>query len=473
MDLPNPDAYAAFIAGKAAIAPSFGISDQIDLPPAIKPFQGDIVRWALRRGRAAIFANAGLGKTVMQLSWADALAAHSGGRILILTPLAVAQQTVEEATKFGIEGVAYARDKGAAKTEIVVTNYDRVEKFDLGSFAGIVLDESSILKAHDSKTRAALTDACQIIPYRLACTATPAPNDWVELGNHAEFLGVTTQKEMLATYFVHDGSIRAGGADGAEGGWRLKRHAQTDFWQWVASWAAMARHPRDLGYEDAGYDLPPLVYHQVTVPVEYAPTNGALFPMEARTLSERLGARRDSIESRAAKAAEIIAADPDKPWLIWCNLNAEADAMKAAVPRAVEVRGSDDPETKAERLLGFAHGKVDILLSKPSLAGFGMNFQRCSDMIFLGLSDSFEQIFQAVRRCWRFGQSRPVNVYMVASELEGAVVANLQRKERQHEEMGAAMAAFMKDFTRANLRGIRVPAAKHTIKMEIPAWLGR
>ena len=463
--------YDSFLSRKMAVAPSVGIQDVGDLPQAIKPFQKDLVRWALRRGRAAIFANTGLGKTLMQLSWANAIRRHSGGRILILTPLAVAQQTIEEATKFGIGGVAYARDETAIQTDIAITNYDRIEKFDLTKFSGIVLDESSILKAHDSKTRMVLTQICQNIPYRLACTATPAPNDWVELGNHAEFLGVSTQKEMLSTYFVHDGSIRAG-AEGGQDGWRLKRHAQDRFWQWVASWGAMVRHPRDLGYADAGYDLPPLNYHQITVSVDYKPQAGMLFPMEARTMSERLAARRNSIADRVKAAVDIVATEPSKPWLIWCNLNAESDAMRSALPNAVDVRGSDDPDLKAERLLGFAHGEIGILISKPSIAGFGMNFQCCSNMIFLGLNDSFEQVFQAVRRCWRFGQNQPVNVYMIASELEGAVVSNLSRKEVAYEAMGAAMAEHMQDFVRSEVLGSNTMRMRQfNQEMKMPEWL--
>ncbi len=468
------DDYAAFIAGKTRPAPSFGIDANVRLPNDIKPFQGDLVRWALRRGRAAIFANTGLGKTLMELSWCAAIADHTIKPSLILTPLAVAQQTVEEAVKFGIHGVGYARDGASAINagmKIVVANYDVFEHFDLSQFGGICLDESSILKSHDGKMRAALTEGCQVVPYRLACTATPAPNDWTELGNHADFLGVGTQKEMLSMFFVHDGSIRAGGEEG-EGGWRIKGHARRDFWQWVASWAAFVRHPRDLGYQDAGYDLPPLRYHQITVDIPYAPTGGNLFPMEARTMSERIGARRDSIVPRVEAAAKIIAENPHGPWLIWCQLNSEADALKAAIPGLVEVRGSDDPTVKSERLLGFCHGRIDRLCSKPSMAGFGLNMQRCSRMIFVGLNDSFEQMFQAVRRCWRFGQTMPVDVYVVASELEGAVVANIRRKEAQHEEMGASLAEFTRDLTMAEVRGrARKAAQVFKTKMEMPSWL--
>ena len=472
------DPYKAFLATKQPKTLACGPAKVRAFPGALKPFQTDIVTWAVRMGRAAIFASTGLGKTLQQLSWAQAIGRHASGKVLILTPLAVAQQTVQEAKKFGIDGVAYARDQAHAMSDIVVTNYDRVEKFDMAEFAAIVLDESSIIKAHDSKTRALLMDLCVDIPYRLCCTATPAPNDYVELGNHAEFLGVCTAKEMLATWFVHDGSIRATNAANhgskpiAE--WRLKGHAENDFWRWVSTWAVMIRHPRDLGYEDVGYDLPPLHKHQITVDVDYvsAQQSGMLFAIEAKTLQERRAASRSSIQARVDAAARIVAEAPDRPWLIWCQLNDEADALKSALPNAIEVRGPDDPELKAERLLGFANGAIDCLISKPSIAGWGMNFQRCSDMIFVGLNDSFEQLYQAIRRCWRFGQTRPVNVYMIAAETEGAVVTNLDDKERAAEYMAAQMAEHMKDLTRRSLRGDdRAPVARDASKMRVPAWL--
>jgi hypothetical protein len=463
------DGYADFLARKAFYAPMAGIANHGDLCPALKPFQRDLTSWALRRGRAAIFAGTGLGKTLMQLSWADAVARYTGGRVLILTPLAVAQQTVEEAEKFGIDGVAYAQSQDQATTRIVVTNYDRFDRFDISEFTAIVLDESSIIKAHDSKTRSTLIAACRDVQFKLCCTATPAPNDWVELGNHSEFLGAMTEKEMLSMFFVHDGGIRANG-DSPE--WRLKGHAETRFWEWVASWGAMIRSPADLGYDDPGYDLPPLVHHQITVQVEYRPTSVSLFPMEARTMQERLAARRDSIAERIKAASDIVNAQPDKPWLIWCNLNAEADALTKAIKDAVEVRGSDLPDTKAKRLLGFAHGEPRVMVSKPSIAGWGMNWQHCADMVFVGLNDSFEQLYQATRRCWRFGQTKPVNVYMVASELEGAVVSNLEAKERAFEAMGEAMAEHMRDLVRAEVRGDKGRSIyEPKKKMEVPSWL--
>lgn len=462
-------AYETFIARKAKLPAPVGFEVRGDLPAAIKPFQRDIVTWACRRGRAAIFAGTGLGKTLMELAWAEQVVAETGGRVLIFTPLAVAEQTVQEAVKFGVDGVAYAPDESAIRTPIVITNYDRRERFDLSEFAGIVLDESGIIKDHDSRTRTDLTEACRDTPYLLCGSATPAPNDWTELGQHSEFLGVMRAQEMLATYFVHDGSVRASGGDD----WRLKRHAENDFWRWVSSWSVMIRHPRDLGYEEPGYDLPPLHLRQVTVKVAYAPTGGMLFPLEASTLQERLGVRRDSIAERVAAAAEIVSGKPNEPWLIWCNLNAEAEALVRAIPGAVNVQGSDKPEIKAKHLLGFSRGEPRVLVSKPSIAGRGMNWQHCANMVFVGLNDSFEQLFQAVRRCWRFGQEREVTAYLIASELEGAVVSNLRDKERKYERMAEAMAEHMRDLCTAQIRGGRVasPPYNPTEPMELPSWM--
>lgn len=468
--------YQSFIASKMAQPAPRGLEKIPRLPAALRPFQKDIVIWALRMGRCAIFAGTGLGKSIMQLAWADAMAKHTGLPVLILTPLAVAHQTVQEAAKFKIKDVAYAADQSQASTRIVVTNYDRVEKFDMGEFGAIVLDESSIIKSHESKTRARLMELCHDIPYRLCCTATPAPNDYVELGNHAEFLGILSAKEMLATWFVHDGSIRAtnmqnhGSKPIAD--WRLKGHAENDFWRWVSTWAVMIRHPREIGHDEPGYDLPPLIKHQVTVKASDDVPDGMLFAVEAKTLQERRAAARNSIGDRAKAAADIVATDPSASWLVWCHLNAEADALKALIDGAVEVRGPDDPEEKSARLLGFANGGIRVLLSKPSIAGFGMNFQVCSNVVFVGLNDSFEQLYQAIRRCWRFGQTKPVNVYMIAAETEGAVVANLEQKEAAADRMADALAEHMKDFMVRAIKGAQVPIIReHNVKMELPAWL--
>lgn len=462
--------YQDFIASKSIVAPPVGIDRPIKLSPLLKPFQSDIVMWGLKRGRAAFFQGTGTGKTFEQLSWADAVCDETDGRSLILAPLGVAHQTVEEAAKFGIGDIAYAEDMESARTRIVTSNYERLDKFNMDDFSSVVLDESSIIKSHDSKTRVRLLDACADIPYKLACTATPAPNDWVEIGNHAEFLGVMSQKEMLAMFFVHDGSVRAG--TGAE--WRLKRHAADAFWQWVASWAVMIRSPDDLGYDEPGYVLPPLRKHQITVPVEYKPTNGFLFPMEAKTLSERIGARRESIEPRIAAAMKIIDASPRRPHLIWCGLNDEQDAMEDALGAGfVSIRGSDKPDDKITKMRRWMAGEVPHMITKMSIFGFGMNFQHCDAEIFVGLNDSFEQLFQAIRRCWRFGQTKPVDAYLIASELEGAVVANLDRKEDAFNEMIDAMVGHMRGISERAVRGGRQQQSTYFANqaMELPSWM--
>lgn len=433
--------YATFLERKRITDPATGLDVVPDLNPMLFPFQRDIVTWALRRGRAAIFADCGMGKTPMQLEWAR----HVPGRVLILTPLAVAQQTVREGEKFGIQ-CQYARDQSAASSQIIVTNYEMLEHFDPEAFDGIVLDESSILKAYDGKTRTQIIDAFAKTPFRLACTATPAPNDYMELGNHAEFLGVMARVEMLSMFFVHDG--------GETQQWRLKGHAESEFWRWLASWAVMIRKPSDLGYEDDGFILPELVMHESTIRVD-EPMSGYLFPVEAQTLQERIRARRDTIAKRAQECAAIVNAT-DRPFVIWCNLNSEAEAVCALIPEAVEVRGTDQHEDKERALLEFADGGIRVLVTKPSIAGHGMNWQHCANVAFLGISDSWEQYYQAVRRCWRFGQKWPVNVHIITAETEGAVLANIKRKERDAETMAKNMLEHMKDLNAEALKGATV-----------------
>ena len=468
------DAYTAFLAHKSFLPPPSGMDHIPALPASLKPFQHAIVSWALRRGKAALFELTGLGKTIQQLAWARAVADHEDGHVLILTPLAVAQQTVAEAEKFGIKGAAYTAHQTAVAGDLVITNYERFDCFDMRDFCGIVLDESGIIKSHDGATRKMLTEACASTPWKLCCTATPAPNDYSELGQHAEFLGVMTAKEMLSMFFVHDGSVRAGQDSEADGdGWRLKRHARNDFWRWLASWSVMIRTPEDLGFDGAEYQLPSLRYHQITVAANYKPMAGLLFPVEASTLSERIAVRRETVIDRVKAAIDIVLREPNEPWLIWCHLNKEADAIESALPNASQVAGSDPIVDKVGRLLGFKNGKPLHLVSKPSIAGHGMNWQHCRRMIFVGLNDSFEQLFQAVRRCWRFGQAQPVEVYMVASELEGAVVANLQRKEQDFETMLDAMSEHMRDLMRENVLQDRQSVSNYDpqITMKVPQWL--
>ena len=459
------DAYTQFLARKRLVDPETGIAADVDLPSVMKPHQTDIVRWALRRGRAAIFAGTGLGKTLMELTWASKVHSYTGKPTLVFAPLAVAEQHIAEADKFGLAAnlVSFHPEEGWG---VNVSNYQKMDHFDLQAFGGIVLDESSILKSTDGKYRTRLIEECAKVPFRLAATATPAPNDFMELGNHAEFLGIMTYTDMLATFFTHDG--------GDTQKWRLKGHAETEFWKWMASWSVMMRKPSDLGYDNAGYDLPPLNYLSHTVQVDYAPSmdTGLLFPIEARTLQERISARRDSVDERVALAAQIT--PTDRPFVWWCNLNSEADALAKSVSGAVNLSGADKDDDKRRKLVEFSQGKIRVLITKPSIAGFGMNWQHCADTGFVGLNDSFEQVYQAIRRFWRFGQTKPVNVHFIASEMEGATVANLRRKEADAERMAAAMVMHMADLSSAVVRGsVRDrPDYNPTIPMTIPAWVG-
>ena len=459
------DAYHEFLARKRIMDPSTGMSNVPALSLALKPHQRDIVTWALRRGRAAVFAGTGLGKTLIELEWGRAVATYTGKPVIAFAPLAVSPQHIREASKFGIAAqiAATQNDVGSG---VFVTNYQKIGHFDMSQFGGVILDESSILKSTDGHYRTRLIDECSSVPFRLAATATPAPNDFMELGNHAEFLGVMSYTDMLATFFVHDG--------GDTQKWRLKGHAENEFWKWMASWAVMLRKPSDLGYSDEGYDLPPLVQRQHVVGVEYAPSldTGLLFPMEATSLQQRIAARRDTVAERVEMAASLTPSD--RPFVWWCNLNAESEALAKAIPGAVETRGSDPDDVKERKLNDFSSGKTRVLITKPSVAGFGMNWQHCADTGFVGLNDSFEQVYQAIRRFWRFGQTKPVTVYFIAAETEGAVVANLKRKEADAERMAAAMVMHMADLSSEIVRGsVRERPdydPKHIVK--IPNWLG-
>lgn len=433
--------YQKFLASKSRTIHFDGIPDA-DLNPAMFPFQTDVVRWALRKGRAGIFADCGMGKTLMQLEWARVVASHTGRMVLILAPLSVADQTRREGQKFGIE-VNVCRSSDDLVAGINITNYERLHLFDLTLFGGIVLDESSILKSYDGKTRNQIIDGSQSIPFRLACTATPAPNDHMELGNHAEFVGVMTRTEMLATYFVHDGEKTSE--------WRLKGHAKQPFWEWMASWSCMLRKPSDMGYDDDGFELPPLDIVQHTIDAESA-SEGQLFKMQARTLTERRTARKSTLSERCAYAAEMVNGS-DEPWIVWCNLNDESKTLTSMIPDAVEVTGSMDADEKSLRLDAFTSGGHRVIVTKPSIAGFGLNWQHCRNQVFVGLSDSYEQFYQATRRSWRFGQTLPVFVHIVTADTEGAVVANIQRKEDQAREMSEAMASEMSQHMIHNIRG--------------------
>lgn len=433
--------YASFVESKRSIAVQTGLADIPSLSPHLFAWQRDVVRLALRRGRCALFEDCGLGKTIQQIEWAH----HVPGRVLILAPLAVAEQTASEGEKFGIP-VHHALT-GESAGRILVTNYERLHHFNPADFTGVVLDESSILKNYDGATRTAIIEAFRHTPFKLACTATPAPNDHMELGNHAEFLGVCTRAEMLAQFFVHDG--------GETQSWRIKGHAVTDFWRWVCSWAVSIRNPADIGYDGTGYTLPPMRVHQETVHTDPA-QGGELFPVEAITMGDRLAARRASVVARAERTASIVN-NRTGAWVIWCHLNAEADLLRSMIPDAVEIRGSDSVEYKVATLAAFADGRARVLITKPSIAGFGLNWQHCHQMAFVGLSDSWEQYYQATRRCWRYGQNNPVDVYCIAADTEGAVVANLKRKDAEAARMAEDMVQHTRNAVASDLHSEAPP----------------
>lgn len=441
--------YDQFVSGKRFTDPLTGMEPDA-VSDKLFPFQADIVRWALRRGRAAIFADCGMGKTAMQLEWARQVP----GRVLIAAPLAVSAQTVREGAKFGVD-VSYATEDNGSR--IVVTNYERIDNFNPAEFHGVVLDESSILKNYTGKFRNYIIEQWGSLPFRLAATATPAPNDYMELGNHAEFLGTMTRTEMLAHFFVHDG--------GETQQWRLKGHAEGEFWKWLASWAVMIRKPSDLGYDDGSFILPPLNIHQHTVE-SGKQMDGFLFAVEALTLQERQQARKQTTAQRVSECAAIVNAT-DEPFLVWCNLNNESEALAKAIPGAVEVKGSDTNAQKEDRLLGFSEGRYRVLVTKPSIAGFGMNWQHCPNMAFVGLSDSYEQFYQAVRRCWRFGQKKPVNAHIITADIEGAVVKNIERKEADALRMAEEMVQHMHHINEQNIKGAQRMDRSYTATKQV------
>lgn len=428
-------AYQSFIASKRFETVAVGLTGEITLADCLSPFQAKAVDWALRRGRAALFEDCGMGKTRQQIEWARHIAVVTCKPVLILAPLAVAAQTAAEGEAIGqlVQRVEYADEIAEGIGGIYVTNYEKLHKLDGIEFGGIVLDESSILKAFDGKTKKQLCDRFRDTPYKLCCTATPAPNDYTELGNHCEFLGIMSRPEMLSMFFVHDG--------GETSKWRLKGHAQDSFWDWVATWAVCLRKPSDIGFPDEGYELPPLFIEERVVEANHEAA-GLLFAMPASTLDERRAARKASINERVALAAQLAQSNQDQ-WLIWCGLNAESEAITKAIPGAVEVTGSDTAAHKESAMMAFTRGEIRVLVSKVSICGFGMNWQNCHQQIFVGLSDSYEDFYQAIRRSWRFGQLKPVTAYVVTSNLEQAVVENIKRKERDALTMSEEVSKIM------------------------------
>ncbi len=412
-------------------------------------FQRAIVKWALKRGRAAIFADTGLGKTLMQTSWADEVAKKTNGNVLIFAPLCVAQQTIREGEKFDIK-ISYTRDQNGVKPGINITNYEMMDKFDLSLFSGVVLDESSIIKNRDGKTRNAIIEGCANVPYRLSCTATPSPNDFMELGNQVEFLGVMGMTEMLAMYFVNDGSETQK--------WVLKGHGKSKFWEWMATWAICIRSPEDIGFNGERYRLPPL---NMTGHVVESESTQGLFADIAMGLLERNKARKESIDDRVIKCSDLVNGNQEQ-WVVWCNRNEEAEKLCKSIDGAVDVSGSSSLEEKEDAINKFLSGEVRVIVSKPKVLGAGMNFQNCHNTAFVGLSDSWEQYYQAIRRFYRFGQEKIVNVHVISAESEGAVVANIKRKEDQNNEMGAEMVKYMSNAMKKEIFGLSQEKSEYT-----------
>lgn len=418
--------YQEFLARKAVAARPSGLTEFGELSPVLFPFQRTVVERAIRAGRYAMFLDTGLGKTLCQLEWARRMP----GEVLILAPPAVAPQSVREGKdKLGME-VHHSKD-GSVRGKVTITNYERMHYFDLTRFSAVVLDESSILKSFTGKTRNLLVESFRNTPYRLACTATPSPNDHTELGNHAEFLGVMTTGQMQARWFVND--------TGDTGTWRLKGHAQADFWRWVATWAACVSKPSDAGGDDTPFILPPVTTAMHVVETQARPDidSGSLFGFTELSATNIYADKRATLRERVEKSAEL--ASTNEPTIIWCESNDESKALRDAIPNSVEVRGSDDPDEKESKLDAFSRGDVLKIITKPSIAGFGLNWQHCAHVIFASLSFSYESFYQAIRRSWRFGQKRPVHVDVVIAESEQGVWRTVREKMEAHDEMKAAM----------------------------------
>ena len=435
--------YEEFLTRKAMVDKPTGIPSPKGISKKLFDFQQAATRWALMRGRAALFEGTGLGKTPQQEEWARHVEEHTKRPVLIAAPLGVTHQSIVIAKEIlGMEIKFAMSQSDVGERGVYITNYQKIEKFEMPSFGGIVLDESSILKNSDGWTSQTLIDSCQCIPFRLACTATPAPNDYMEIGTHAEFLGVMTATEMLSTFFVHDG--------GETQKWRLKGHAETDFWKWMCSWAVCFTNPSEIGFDGSRFELPPLRVHEIIVDCESVILPGELFPTLAQTLSERRVARRESINERVEACAGIANGMNGNQILAWCNLNTEAEETAKAI-NAENVTGSDSDTRKESVMAGFANGEIKRVTSKPSMFGYGMNFQLCHTMFFIGLSDSWEQMYQAIRRCWRFGQKHPVDVYIVISSLEIKVLENIKRKDADAMRMQKELALHMADLTKKQL----------------------
>jgi superfamily II DNA or RNA helicase len=461
--------YESFIATKHAATLTTGFELPIEyINQQAFDWQRRVIQWSLKRGRAALFLDTGLGKTISQLAWAEQVAGHTGGRVLLHCPIGVRQQTKREAEKFGIEcDVAICDDDtNMPSTGIVIANYEKLHKFNTKKFDGVVLDESSILKSFSGAIKRSLCENWKHTDFRLACTATPSPNDHMELGNHAQFLGIMNSNEMLSRWFYND-TMKSGG-------YKILPHGEEDFWDWVATWAACVSMPSDIGGSDDGYILPTLtrIDHTV-VPTDEEPDEGCLFRVERELTATTVHKekRRTTID-RARKVAEIVAIEPDESWLIWCDTNYEADDLLELIPDAVDLRGNESESVKERKLSGFSDGTIKRLITKPTVAGFGLNWQHCRRMAFIGLSYSYEQYYQAVRRCWRFGQQSEVHAHVVMAESEAAILRTNERKQSQHSQMQQAMReSINRKHELATGADLQLNRHDHKKRLETPAWL--
>lgn len=481
---PRVDNYAEFVSTKLAAVIPTGLADvgPLEYARPLFPFQEALVRWLLRRGRGGIFANTGLGKSSLEIAFADQVVKATGGDALIVSPLAVAQQTVREAEQMGVK-IRYCRGLDETLPGITVTNYDMLKAFEGKQWAGVALDESSVLRNETGATRRRVQEMFKNVSFKGSFSATPAPNDFTELGTQAEFLGVCSMSEMLAQFFVHDG--------GSTQDWRLKGHAVEAFWRWVASWGALVTHPRDIGFDDAGYDLPPLKVEPHIIPAtddDRAAMQKAgqqsLFVEPASTLSEQRAARRLTMSRRVRAVADLVELEPDEPWLIWCDLNDEGDELERLIENSVQVAGSDPTAHKESAAMWFSglidgsehkrlKGKRRVLVSKGRIFGYGLNFQNCARMAFVGPTHKWEEVFQAIRRCYRFGQKREVHVHIFSSELEAKVLENFWRKEREAREMTERLRQLVGAYVREEISGtsggVKLKLGERSLS--IPSWL--
>ena len=457
----RPLSYQDFILSKSHSGGDFGFKP-IVLPSYLFDFQAAMVEWALLKGRAAIFADCGMGKTPMELVWADNVVRKTNGRVLFCAPLAVAFQVAREAEKFGVD-VTVSRDGKIGGAGIYVTNYERLGLFSPADFVGMVCDESSILKSFDGATKTAITTFMRKLPYRLLATATAAPNDYIELGTSSEALGHLGHMDMLNRFFKNDlNNSATGRMRGEVIKWRLKGHAEEPFWRWVASWSRAMRKPSDIGFDDARFNLPPLNEREHVVTVESI-AEGMLFELPAVGLKEQREERRRTLTERCETAAALVNGTSE-PAIVWCELNDEGDLLESLIPDAVQVSGSDSDDAKEEKLLGFADGKARVLITKPKIGAWGLNFQHCAHMTFFP-SHSYEQTYQAIRRCWRFGQKRPVTVDYVTTEGGRGIMRNFQRKAKKADAMFANLVAHQSSALSIDR------ASSFTKQMEVPTWL--